>query len=178
MTKINGRMKKNVIQSLACGESQREISKKIGVTQAAISKFANKEGIKPLVEKEIEKLYEILPDIVEQLKRDIATADRISKAIAGDLPEEETRELTDRFGCISGALRFKESIYKQKSDVLKALGVYPSQAPSIAIQNIYQQETNEIFLEPVVQKVLNLKVDELVNYDKPENNETENKEVE
>ena len=60
MTEIKEGVKKEVIQGLASGQSQLDLSKRTGVTHQAISHFKNKAEIKSLIEKETEKFYKKL----------------------------------------------------------------------------------------------------------------------
>ena len=154
------RMLREADVEVASGKSQLALSKRTGVSQQAISRFANRSEIKSLIERETGKLYQKLPDMIEEINRDIETSYRISKSVAGELTKEETKELTERFEGINSMLKFKESIYKVKSDVLKALGVYPSQSPSIFVQNVFSDNKAAI-IDPGVQRMIGAHVKEL-----------------
>ncbi len=63
------RIRAEVIQRLACGQSQNSIAKIVGITQQNISRFANKEEIKSLIKQEQARLVDTLPDAVENDRR-------------------------------------------------------------------------------------------------------------
>ena len=100
----NPQTRVEIIQRLACGQSQNSISKRVGVSQQQICRIANKEDIKRCIEQEKARLIEIVPDAVQNVK-DLVTGMK-------DIPDHETKR--------------KELAYKATRDVLKAVGLYPS----------------------------------------------------
>ncbi len=69
MSKLNKLpVKQEVIHKLAIGEPQTSIAKQIGVDQSTISRFANKDEVQKLIQKEQLKLVEALPDAVKNIK--------------------------------------------------------------------------------------------------------------
>ena len=71
----NPQTRVEIIQRLACGESQNSISKLVGVSQQQICRIANKEDIKRCIEQEKARLVEIVPDAVQNVK-DLVTGMR------------------------------------------------------------------------------------------------------
>jgi hypothetical protein len=110
-------IKKDVIRRLAVGESQGSIAKGVGLSQSQISRFANREDIKPLIENEQMRLIEKVPDAVDYVKSLI--------------PRKGQRGSLD--------IKEKELAYKASHDVLKAVGIMPSPMQSRVFANIYNE---------------------------------------
>ena len=145
---MNTKTKKVITQELAAGTPQRTISKKTGISQSQISRFksANKETI----EQETAKFIAILPDITEQTIRDIQTSNTISKVLAGEEAVDELSEVLQDPKILNTQLQLS---YKKQADILRAVGVYPSNAPSTFIQNLFQDGSQAI-ISPVVLSAL------------------------
>ncbi len=119
MSKLNNLpVKQEVIHKLAVGEPQTSIAKQIGVDQSTISRFANKDEAQKLIEEEKQKLVEVLPDAVQNVKDLVLEMKDIPKG------DNKNRELS----------------YKATTDVLKATNVFPS--PQYA-QNIYNDNSQQ-----------------------------------
>lgn len=147
------------IQLLALNKSTREVSKLTGIPQSTVSRLANRK--KEEIKKQTERLIEILPDIVGDIIRDVKTSTTLSKLFAGEIEIEEMPLLFAKETSI--LTKFMDLSYKTKTDVLKALGVYPSHAPSIFIQNLFQSEGSSLISE----KILNLVGGRLLDNMKP-----------
>ncbi len=90
---MDTKQEKNAIELLATGAPQAEVAQAIGVSQSAISRFAKKN--QETIQKESERLLEVLPSIIEQTIRDIKTSDELSKVLAEREPEELTNVKRD-----------------------------------------------------------------------------------
>lgn len=135
------------VKMLATGKPQSEIAETLGVSQSTISRL--KENKKEVIEKEIEKFIKSLPDITEQMLEDIRTTGKISKVLSGELSEETLPKILLENPGLLG--RFMELSYKKQSDMLRALGVYPSNQPSVFVQNIFQSGSNVVISPNVLQ---------------------------
>ncbi len=111
-------VKDKVAKMIAVGEPQTSIAKQIGVDQSTISRFANKDEAQKLIEEEKQKLVEVLPDAVQNVKDLVLEMKDIPKG------DNKNRELS----------------YKATTDVLKATNVFPS--PQYA-QNIYNDNSQQ-----------------------------------
>ena len=122
--------KVEVIKRLAVGESQSSIAGEIGLHRSQVSRFAKREDIKPFIEREQMKLVEAVPDAVENVKELVREMKNIPSK------ENKRRELS----------------YKASQDVLKAVGIMPTQTQAPLVQNIYND--NRFLLSPVVIELL------------------------
>ena len=122
-------VKQEVIHKLAVGEPQTSIAEQVGVDQSTISRFANEEKVRQLIEIERGKLVEALPNAVQNVK------DLVEEM--NDIPKDDVKR--------------RELSYKATKDVLKATNVFPS--PQYA-QNIYNDYRTQTVVDPVVFKVL------------------------
>jgi len=134
-----------VIQRLARGETGKKIAHDMGKSQMAISraKYKNKD----LIQKEAERLISCLPDIMEQTIRDIQVSNEVSKKLAG-----EDITVNSKFNDKAFLSSFMALSYKKQSDIMRALGILTSNAPSIAINTLIHADKVEI--SPTVIKAL------------------------
>jgi hypothetical protein len=122
-------IKKDVIRRIAIGESQGSITKRVGLSQSQISRFARREDIKPFIEREQMRLVKVVPDAVEYVKSLIP---KEGKSASMDIKENE-------------------SAYKASQGVLKAVGIMPSSVQSQIITNIYKEKP---LVNPIILKFL------------------------
>lgn len=133
--------KPNIINRLATGETCTSISKDYDVTRERINQIKLEE--KKAIEKAATKILKALPNIVETTTLDIQTNKELSKAayITGcNLSKEQ--------------LTFKTITNKLSADILRMVGIFPSQSPSLFIQNIYQDNRHQTNITPEYQKFL------------------------
>lgn len=57
--------KKSVVHMITSGESQTNVARYLNISESQISRFANREDIKQLIESESYKLMDCLPDAVD-----------------------------------------------------------------------------------------------------------------
>lgn len=145
---MNIEKENEAIQLLASNKSTREVSAITGLSQSAVSRLANRK--KDAIKIQTERLIEVLPDIIGDIIRDIKTSTTLSKLLAGEIEIEEMPLLLGSETTIM--TKFMDLNYKMKTDVLKALGVLPTHAPSIFIQNLFQSEGGSI----ISSRVLNI----------------------
>jgi transcriptional regulator with XRE-family HTH domain len=133
-------------QMLALNKGTREVAKATGVSQSTVSRL--KRSKKEEIEAQAARLIDVLPDIIGDIKRDIKTSTTLSKLFAG---ETEIEDMPLLLGAEPAVLtKFMDLNYKMKSDVLKALGVLPSNAQSVFIQNLYQGDGSSIISDKVM----------------------------
>ena len=119
-----------IAKAMAGGENQTAIARAAGVSQSTISRLANREDVKALIDAESLNLLGVLPDAVENVKELVREMKNI--------PEKETKR--------------RELSYKASHDVLKAAGLMPTPVQSKIIQNIYND--NRIQIHPVIEALL------------------------
>lgn len=169
----NNKKRDNAICKLAAqGKSQADIAKTVGgIGQTGVSRIVRKEENRKLIEVETTKLLSSLPEIVGQFDKNVALCEKLLDWLNNptDLYEEVEEEVEidgevvltkvrkikypTRITDTKDAIAFLTQAYKQKSDVLKALGVFPSQNLSMFIQNIYNDNSKQV-LNPEVFKAL------------------------
>jgi hypothetical protein len=142
-------IKKNVVQRLAVGESQRSIAKGVGIDHSQISRFSNREDIRAFIEEEQMKLVEVVPDAVENVKGLVREMKKI--------PKKDVRRL--------------ELSYKASLDTLKSVGIMPSPVQSQVNTSIYQQ--NNLAIPPAVMEILRKHSESMYNFINPKELEEE-----
>ncbi len=103
-------IKETVVKQLAVGVPQNSIAEQFDVDQSQVSRFANKDEVRELIEQEQMKLVEVVPDAVENVKT----------LVEGMKNEKDIQRL--------------QLAYKATQDTLRATGLFPS--PQFA-HNIY-----------------------------------------
>jgi hypothetical protein len=114
-------IKEQIVKGVASGANQTDLSRQIGFDQSTISKYVNREDIRELIEKEQAKLFEVVPDAVENVKS-------LVKGMK-DLPANDSKG--------------KELAYKASKDVLKIVGLMPSPTEGRAFQQFNIFNTGE-----------------------------------
>lgn len=162
---MNEKDKNKAIKLLAQGESQDKIAKALGVNQSTISRLRVKN--EELVKKETERFIEALPDITDQLIRDIKTSNLLSKVFSGETDIEElppllTQAILDpKYKSI--LTTFINLSYKKQSDILRSVGVYPAQSPSTVFQTLIQQNIDKAVISPAILDVLKGHVEDILD---------------
>ncbi len=131
-------VKDKVVKMLAVGEPQTSIAGQIGVNQSTISRFANKDEAKTLIEKEQLKLVEVLPDAVQNVK------DLVKEM--KDIPKDDIKR--------------RELSYKATKDVLKATNVFPS--PQFAHNILNDNRQQNAFISEDEHSVFAKHIDEVM----------------
>jgi hypothetical protein len=112
-------MTKKILES---EEAKMAIARVVGVSQSSISRLANREEVKALIDAESLKMLEALPDAVANV------TDLVREM--KNIPEKETKR--------------RELSYRASHDVLKAAGLMPTPVQSLVIQNIYNDNRTQI----------------------------------
>jgi predicted transcriptional regulator len=123
------RIRVEVIQRLACGQSQYSVGKALGISQQNISRFANKEEIKSLIKREQARLVDALPDAIENVKGLIKGMKNIHEH----------------------GIKQKELAYKATRDLLRSVGIFPTQTPKT---NVLDNDRRQQAILPEVLQML------------------------
>lgn len=123
------RIRVEVIQRLACGQSQGSIARLAGVSQQHISRFANKEEIKSLIKRDQARLVDAVPDAIEH----------VICLIKGmkNIPAHEIKQ--------------RELAYKATRDLLRSVGILPTQTPKT---NVLDNDRRQQAILPEVLQML------------------------
>jgi len=127
----NPTIRGSVIKQLAIGTSQQEIARQVELNQSQVSRFANRQEVKVLIEQEQLKLLDVVPDAVEcviDLVREFK-----------DTPKDKIQQ--------------RKLIYKAISDVLKSVGLFATPMQSQTLVNIYNDQSVNV-LAPEVLDIL------------------------
>lgn len=137
------------IKELAKNTPQRDIAKELNVSQSSISRV--KKNNELAIQKEAEKLIAVLPDIVTTLSKELETADLVTDVIAGN---KQLSELSDILQSEPKLIQTVLNLnYKNRVDILKALGVYPGQVENSFIQNIFKEGSKNIISPNIMQVI-------------------------
>ena len=149
--------KATAIQMLGAGQSTRTVAKAIGKSQTAIVRLAQKN--KDKIESESSRLVAALPDIISNIVRDIKTSAKLSKIFSKTCKTDE--EFEQLYATMPSMLahdasvlkKFMELNQKTQTDVLRTLGVFPSNTQSVFIENLFQSGSQAI-IQPRVFNIL------------------------
>ena len=136
----NSEYKVAVAELTAKGMSQLGIANTLGISQPTVSKIANQDDTKALIDRMQKKLID---SSLEQAVKNI-------KSVVDKYPTYE-EEKDKGFTTLS---------LKYSAEIAKSVGILPAHAPSFHVQNIYNSAT--VTLSPLVQSMLNQFTRELV----------------
>ncbi len=144
MTKLaNPCTKTEIINRLATNESSNQIAKDYDVSGQRIRQIRkeNQEKINEIASKLVQ---ENLPDVYETVRNDVQTMKGISEKA-----KENVEKVTDR------EMQYKKDNNRTNENILRSVGIYPAQSPSLVIQNIYGDDNSQhITISPSYQKFL------------------------
>lgn len=140
-------------------KSQDKIATHLGVSQSTISRVSknNEEAIQI----EAEKIIAALPDITTQLVKEISLSADVLAVLQG---EKGLEELSEPLQTEKIFTKFMELTYKNRVDVLKAVGIYPANTQNSFIQNIFEKGSQSI-ISPIVMDVIGKHVQESMEED-------------
>ena len=117
----------------ASGMTTREIGQKLGVSHTTISRTLKNPEVKEIIETEMLRLVQALPDVVGSTIGTIRTGNHIRRVIEGK--EENTTKLTET----NQQLKFLELADKKEKRLSGAVGLAAAHAPAPAFVQINQQ---------------------------------------
>jgi predicted transcriptional regulator len=117
-----------IAKALAEKVSQQKIADLLGVSQSTVSRLANRDDVKAMIEKETIRFLGSVPKAIDNI------ADLVN----------EMPQITN--------VKEKELGFKASRNVLEAAGILISASPSLGVVNIVQR--NSFVLSPVVQAML------------------------
>ncbi len=136
--------KAEIINRLATNESSNQIAKDYDVSGQRIRQIRkeNQEKINEIASKLVQ---ENLPDVYETVRNDVQTMKGISEKA-----KESVEKVTDR------EMQYKKDNNRTNENILRSVGIYPAQSPSLVIQNIYGDDNSQHIevISPSYQKFL------------------------
>lgn len=151
--------KRIALHKLAAGETQMDAAAAVGVNQGTISRLKSKAESKAIIEAESQKLLAALPDIVEVYREGIETNKKLSAYLAGKdnhqaniIVDRLTQSSMDGNGdAVLPIVKLHDQLSKRHDRYLQAVGILPSQSPSIFIQSLNDNRSVQVFGEGVMQ---------------------------
>jgi len=145
------------IQLLATGLSTKKVSDQLegeGTSQKSVWRLS--QAKRDQIHEQALRLTECLPDLIDTIKQDISTATLVAKVVSGELPEDKLPPILQDAQILN---KFMDLTFKQRTDIMKALGLLPSTQPSTVITNIFKEGSNTV-IAPQVLNVLNKHIKE------------------
>jgi hypothetical protein len=111
-------IREKVVRDLDLGRNKAEIAREVGLSRSQVSRYSQREDVRAELENLWMRLVEVAPDAVTNMQ----TLVRGMK---------KSKNVKDR-----------ELAYKASLKVLEGTGILPSQAPTVLVQNIINNQTN------------------------------------
>ncbi len=158
--------KTEIINRLAINESSNQIAKDYDVSGQRIRQIRkeNQEKINEIASKLVQ---ENLPDVYETVRNDVQTMKGISEKA-----KESVEKVTDR------EMQYKKDNNRTNENILRSVGIYPAQSPSLVIQNIYgDYNSQHVTISPSYQAFLDFQAsnwkDKAIQADNTQHSDTE-----
>lgn len=136
--------KKEVIERLAAGQNSIEISDMMDIPSSTIREFRRRN--REEIEKRAAELIEVLPDIIDDAKQKI----RLNRKLTNYIENPEKNSNDTALQKIPDILQFQYQVSKIQDNVLKSVGILPSQSPSFIFNQINQDNSKSVVVETQV----------------------------
>lgn len=141
------------VQMVVAGESHKEIARVMGTGRGTIRDF--KEKHKDLIEKELLRVLDSLPDIVGLDMEEIKAASVLSRMIRSKTPLADKKgnphpENPTQFTTIDEVMRFLDHVAAKANGYKKALGILPSATPAPVLMFISNDNRKQMQISPVM----------------------------
>lgn len=162
MTQVNPH-EAEAIASLSAGNSTRYAAAETGMSQSKVSRLNKKHKV--LINSEQAKLVEqTLSTITSRTIQEITTASHLTNVLTQpggkDSPTINKTMLTD----MEDINKFLARVDKKEEQILKSVGLLPSHAPSVLIQNILN-DNRSMTISPVIKELISGRLKEIVGDD-------------
>lgn len=157
----------------ANGATYDEIGGQVGLTKGTVCKVLNTTEAKAIIERETARLMDALPDITANTIQQLQTAKTIHAHFSGQdvqLPKAfcrylppakgqnttESDEAPQDYTAVPDpalALKYAEMAAKRERDIMMGMGILPSHAQSVVIQQIYN-DNRQMAISPDVLRAL------------------------
>ncbi len=139
--------KDDIINRLSIGESSNQIANDYNVSGQRIRQI-KKENLE-LIESKAQELLGNLPNIVETAKEDILLSKDITKILKSEINSYDE----DVQRSVGNKLKFKTITNKLSADILRSVGIFPAQSPSIIFNQFNIDNSKHLNVEPAVMKL-------------------------
>ncbi len=145
-------IKNEALEKIAAGRPTTAIAKDYSVDPSTISKLKkrNQEYIEKLA---LQLAETVAPKYVQRITTDICTAKKLSKYINNPKKNRNNTKLQNE----QDILTFLRDTNKVGADIMRSLGIFPAQSPSLVIQNIYQDQRQQTVISPDFQEFMDYK---------------------
>lgn len=136
----------HICRHCAAGLEVNDIAHRMRVTPMTVSRVLSKKESRALVEKLAGELVAECPDAVDTLRKELFLTKKIVEFLADPAATsaEDATRLTTAFGTSKEMLEFLKITHKQRDNVLKAAGLFPSQAPGLVVNQIYNDNRKQV----------------------------------
>ena len=147
----------------AAGDTQQTIADSTGMSRPTVSRLTKKH--KHLIQEQQAKLVEQTLDTItgrtiQEIKAAKHLADVLIQPGGRDNPTTNKTMLTDQ----EDIHKFLTRVDKKEEMILKSVGIAPSHAPSILIQNILN-DNRSLTISPVIKELISGRLKEIVGDD-------------
>jgi hypothetical protein len=139
--------KDDIINRLSTGESSNQIANDYNVSGQRIRQI-KKENLE-LIESKAQELLDNLPNIVETAKEDILLSKDITKILKSEINSYDE----DVQRSVGNKLKFKTITNKLSADILRSVGIFPAQSPSIVFNQFNIDNSKHLNVDPVIMKL-------------------------
>lgn len=143
-----------IAEQLAAGTSVKQVAEQFSLTPNRVSEIAKKDKSREIIERETKKLLDLVPGITSQLSSDLELSGRLSQFLRD--PASEPSIATSGFSETKEILEFQKQTYKKQQDVMKAVGIFPTNSTNIFIQQIYNDNRKQVLSPEVFQALSGL----------------------
>lgn len=136
---------KKIAESVAVTGNQAETARQLDISKATVCRRMQNDDVKAMIEAEQAQFFQSLPKARENIQFLIENYLALDEEGSLVLPKDD-----------------RDKAWKSSMEMLRASGMLPSHSPSTFVQNIYQQ-TNNMFLNPIIQDLLAAQGQEMLN---------------
>jgi hypothetical protein len=134
------------------GKTVQELAEEYAIEPQSVRNVLKKPRSREIIEQETKKLLGLVPEITQQLAADLKLGTRLTNMMVK--PESEPELLTQSmFAETKDVMDFLKLNYKKQQDIMKAMGIFPSNSTNVFIQQIYNDNRKQV-LSPEVFKAL------------------------
>lgn len=141
----------HLAREAASGKEPVVLAEEFGLSKSQVHSVLRKDRSREIIEEETKKLLSLVPEITEQVREDL----QISKSLQTFLknPSLAPEVALSSFEDNKDILEFLKLSYKKQQDVMKAVGIFPSNSTNVFIQQIYNDNRKQV-LSPEIFKAL------------------------
>lgn len=132
----------HICRHIANGRSIPDTAHRMGICEMTVTRVLSKRESRELVEKLATELIAETPAAVEGLKKELDLGNTVVSYLTD--PTSVDISKISAFNNVGEMLSFLKLTHKQRDNILKAAGLFPSQAPGVVIQNVYNDNRKQV----------------------------------